>query len=171
MRYPKLLKPDGTEAIKLPSGNIVDVPRHAPNSRRGRASRYWIRMVRNPSLIRTACQLSRRFASLGYSSRTAGLACGLIPFEENSEQNSGRRMKSNCHRRKRNFLKTFIVKPVTARVAGMFSVGKAQITSGQNPNCAATILLGPLKEKWLHAALECGLPLSSFLIVEWSLEK
>jgi len=103
MRYPKLLKPDGTEAIKLPSGNIVDVPKTRPQFEAWSGEPI-LDTVRNPSLIRMAYQLSRRFVSLGYSSRTAGLACGLIPFEENSGQNSGRRMKSNCHTQEKELL-------------------------------------------------------------------
>jgi hypothetical protein len=62
----------------------------------------------------------------------------------------------------------FTETPAPTREAGMCSAGEAGSTCLPSPSGADTTA-GHTQTRWLEAALGCGLPLTSFLIVEWSL--
>jgi hypothetical protein len=171
MRYPRLLEPDGTEGIKLRSGHIVDVPKTHPQFRLWSGEPILDTYGKKPVLDSDGLPAfaEMRILRLFQQDSWTGVWVDTFrrkfrtefwPKNEIQLPPQERELLENIYRRAGNrngCWDVFCWKGADHIWAESKFRGRDSITAAQ--------------EKWLDAALECGLPLSSFLIVEWALEK
>jgi hypothetical protein len=171
MRYPKLLSPDGTEAIKLPSGNIVDVPKARPQFQAWSGETILDTYGKKPVLNSDGLPAFAEIRILRLCQQDGWTGVWVDTF--------GRKFRTEFWPKNEIQLPSQekkLLEKIYRKAGGRKGCWDVFCWKGADHLWAESKLrrhdsIRPAQEKWLYAALECGLPLSSFLIVEWSLEK
>lgn len=172
MRYPKRLEPTSTERITFPSGREVDVPKTTPSFRPWQGRPPKDRYGNKPLL---ECDDELVFAELAI----------LRLFEREGWE--GRWIDSYRRKYRTGYWGPNVTKDLPAEQHAVLDSIRAK--SGRRGGCFDVFCWGgglaafaeakwtahdrirPSQRRWLEAALDVGIPLESFLIVEWTIRE
>ena len=149
MLYPQLLRPDGTEAIKLSPGNIVEVPRTRPRFQACSGKPPLDTYGKKPVLDADGLPAFAEIRILRLFQQDGWAGVWVDTFRRKFRTEFWPKNEIQLRPQKKELLEN-----IYRRAAGdrkgcwdVFYWRVVQITSGRNPNGAGMTRLGPRKRK------------------------